>query len=199
MKDLRFGKSAKDDRFTQRRTTVTREELPVVPMFPSVAQEIQETQKGAQSPKAWQRGADASNPSEQLRAESHPDAPNTTLPGGLPRCGGRIERPVQHGTPAATESLGCEGDSHLDAPGVFEAMGLDPLPAIPVFRAYAPAPSPTPAEPEKTAYEPMPEPIRWALWSDGSLEIVGMLGRVHLGAEEARELQRYLAKMVGDL
>jgi hypothetical protein len=197
VKDLRFGKSAKDDRFTQRRTTVTREELPVVPMFPGVAQEIQETQKGAQSPKAWQRGADASNPSEQLRAESHPDAPNTTLPGGLPRCGGRRERPVQHGTPAATESLGCEGDSHLDAPGVFEAMGLDPLPAIPVFRAYAaPAPSPTHAE----LPQPAPGPAataRWALWSDGTLDLHTPDGWVHLGAEQTRELQRYLAKMGG--
>jgi hypothetical protein len=104
------------------------------------------------------------------------------------------------------DSLGCEGDGHLDASisqgvtsssGLFEAMGLDPLPEIPRFLgAQKPEPSPTPAEPEKTA-PATAKAARFALWSDGALCIDIDGWRVDLTLADTRVLMAYLDKMGG--
>lgn len=131
----------------------------------------------------------------------------------------RDELPVVPMFPSAVESLGCEGDGHVE----IDQKDLSQLPEIPVFVSVSagtivgpelvgkvvtvteawppepsadPEPSPTPAE----LPQPAPGPAtsaRWALWSDGSLEIRGAHSGITLGPALARELQRYLAKMGG--
>jgi hypothetical protein len=102
------------------------------------------------------------------------------------------------------DSLGCEGDGHLDASisqgvtsssGLFEAMGLDPLPEIPRFLgAQKPEPSPTPAEPEKTPPALAHAP-RFGIWSDGSLSMRIRSGFIELESDEFDALVNFLDRV----
>lgn len=107
----------------------------------------------------------------------------------------RDELPVVTMFPSAVESLGCEGDGHVE----IDQKALNSLPSIPVFCKPTgalddPAPSPTPAEPEKTAPEPEPAP-RFGIWSDGVLALRVKAGFFELEADEFDALVGFLDRV----
>lgn len=93
------------------------------------------------------------------------------------------------------ESLGCEGD----------AQSPDPAPSVvPIFTSQKTARALKErrqglrtSQPEKAAPAPA-STVRWALWSDGSLDIRGPDGWVQLGAEDLQRLREYLGRMGGE-